>query len=176
MNRILVVLALLASGFAASAAPPSPDGTAITAPGTPPSLTASFGPLTDASGNTWTVVAGVVSENAKPLVITHGVFELLLCKGVIWQEANAKNNWWAWNGTAWSAQSAIDPTPTCPLAVVTPPPQTMELSLPVILPPNSIFTITFACPGGAVPVIPPPIVKGGAVSISSAMCPPVKGT
>src|ERR1035441_3056168 len=122
MNRILIVLALLACGFDARAATPSPDGTAVIAPGAPPSLMASFGPLTDASGNVWTVVSGVISENAKPMVGTHGVFELLLCKSVIWQAANTKNEWWSWSGTAWSPMVTVDPTPTCPpVGPVTPP-------------------------------------------------------
>jgi hypothetical protein len=123
-----VVSALLIYGALAHSATASPDGTAIIASGTPPALNASFGALVDNTGNTWSVVGGVISENAKPLVATHGVFELLLCKGVIWQEANAKNNWWSWSGTAWSAESTIDPTPTCPLAVVPPPGPTVTIN------------------------------------------------
>src|ERR1035438_5380022 len=122
MKYALTILALLAYGLTASAAIPSKDGTAVIASGTPPSIAASFGPLTDASGNVWTVVSGVISENGKSMVGTHGVFELLLCKGVIWQAANTKNEWWSWSGTAWSPMVTVDPTPTCPpVGPVTPP-------------------------------------------------------
>jgi hypothetical protein len=68
---------------------PSPNDD-ITLPG--------FGPLTDSSGNTYTITsAGTVDMNGAPLGYTANVIELAYVNGNIWQENNS-GLWWEYTG------------------------------------------------------------------------------
>lgn len=79
----------------------SPDGTTI------PSASS----ITDSSGNSWTVVGGVVKENGSNAGFSSSVTLLLWYSGVIWQK-NSSNLWWPWNGTAWTGSGVGDPRPS----------------------------------------------------------------
>jgi hypothetical protein len=84
---------------AAVAATASASGTTI------PSATS----ITDSSANVWTVVAGVVHENAALAGYSSGVTLLLYDTKTVYQE-NAAGGWWSWNGTTWASSS--DPRKT----------------------------------------------------------------
>jgi hypothetical protein len=139
----------------------SPNGTAIIAPGTPPSLTGTFGSVTDSAGNVWSVAAGVVQKGGVAITGTHGVYELIICAGVAYQGANAAGQWWALTGATGTMLS----TPPCTATVTAPP----------VAPSATLFTIDFTCPSGVVPVITA-TVSGALVTISGAMCPPATTT
>ena len=82
---------------------PSADDTVI--------LAGSSGSITDASGNVWTIAAGVVDENGQAAGYSENVSELAYVNGTIWQE-NTSNLWWEWNGSTWpGGGSAVSPLP-----------------------------------------------------------------
>jgi hypothetical protein len=58
--------------------------------------------IVDASGNTWTIEAGVVLENGQSPAFSSNVTEIAWVGGVIYQ-GNAANQWYSWNPTtsAW---------------------------------------------------------------------------
>nr|WP_294527671.1 cellulase family glycosylhydrolase [uncultured Rhodopila sp.] len=80
-------------------------------------LATATGSLTDASGNAWTIVNGVVDENGAAAGVSSGVTELAYVNATIWQE-NASSLWWSWSGTAWStgAGTSTSPLPAPPPA------------------------------------------------------------
>lgn len=84
-------------------------------------LAGATGSITDASGNKWTIVNGVVDENGKAAGVTSSVAELAYVKGVVWRESTSKL-WWSWSGTAWSTGNG---TATSPLPVVPSPNDTV---------------------------------------------------
>jgi hypothetical protein len=73
--------------------------------------------ITDASGNTWTLVSGVVDENGTAAGYSSGVTEIAYVNGTVWQE-NASSLWWSWTGTGWStgAGTSTSPLPATPVA------------------------------------------------------------
>jgi hypothetical protein len=79
---------------AAAPSASSPNGTSI------PSATR----IIDNSGNTWTVVRGVVFKNGAPAGATSEVKLLLYDNDVLYQE-NVADDWWVWSGKAWSRTS-----------------------------------------------------------------------
>ena len=84
-------------------------------------LAGATGSLTDASGNTWTIVNGVVDENGAAAGFSSGVAEIAYVNGTIWQE-NTSALWWSWAGTAWSADAGTSTSPLPAPPPVTPPP------------------------------------------------------
>src|SRR6185369_7727680 len=85
---------------------PSADDTVV--------LAGSTAAITDASGNKWTIVNGVVDENGKAAGYSANVAEIAYVKGTIWQ-VNTAGLWWSWNGTTWPGNG----TSTSPLPVTT---------------------------------------------------------
>jgi hypothetical protein len=92
----------------------SPDGTLLTATG---GNTASV--LTDASGNTWTIVNGQVTVNGVVDQTTANVTHLAYVNGVVWQE-NTSNLWWSKTAPA-VAWDPLYGTPTVPVTVYSSP-------------------------------------------------------
>src|SRR3954462_9660592 len=86
----------------------SPDNTLLTAAG---ANTAS--PLTDASGNTWTIVNGQVVVNGVVDQTTANVTHLAYVNGVVWQE-NTSNLWWSKTSPA-AVWGPPDGTPAVPV-------------------------------------------------------------
>jgi hypothetical protein len=115
----------VASWIAAEAAKArtTPPVTPPANPGATPSandstlLAGATGSLTDASGNTWTIVNGVVDKNGAAAGVSANVIEIAYVNSTIWQE-NASSLWWSWTGTGWSAG---DGTSTSPLPAAPPP-------------------------------------------------------
>jgi hypothetical protein len=66
--------------------------------------------LTDASGNTWTIVNGVAQINGQAAAYSANVTELSYMNGVVWQE-NSANLWWQWTGAGWEPASGIPANP-----------------------------------------------------------------
>jgi hypothetical protein len=60
--------------------------------------------LVDASGNIWTVSAGVVYKNGVLAGYTNSVTLLLYDNNTIYQE-NSGGGWWSWNGSGWISSS-----------------------------------------------------------------------
>jgi len=86
----------------------SPSGTTI--PGS--------AQITDASGNVWTVSAGVIYENGTLAGYSKGVVEFAYDDAIIYQE-NAAGGWWSWNGSTWESSSAAPKTPSPSGTVIT---------------------------------------------------------
>jgi hypothetical protein len=77
--------------------------------------------IIDASGNSWTLVNGVVDENKAAAGYSSGVTEIAYVNSTVWQE-NASSLWWSWSGTAWAGGAG---TSTSPLPATPPtPPKT----------------------------------------------------
>nr|WP_294553582.1 cellulase family glycosylhydrolase [uncultured Rhodopila sp.] len=120
---------------AAAAAAPTPPATPPANPGSTPSandstlLAGATGKLTDASGNAWTIVNGVVDENGAAAGLSSGVIEIAYVNGTIWQE-NSSSLWWSWTGTGWSSG---DGTSTSPLPAAPPPKPTASPNDTVVL-------------------------------------------
>jgi hypothetical protein len=120
---------------AAAAAAPTPPVTPPANPGATPSandatlLAGAAGALTDASGNAWTIVNGVVDENGAAAGVSANVTEIAYVNGTIWQE-NASSLWWSWTGTGWSATAG---TSTSPLPAAPPPKPTASANDTVVL-------------------------------------------
>jgi hypothetical protein len=119
----------------AAAAAPTPPVTPPANPGATPSandstlLAGAAGSLTDASGNAWTIVNGVVDENGAAAGVSSGVIEIAYVNGTIWQE-NSSSLWWSWTGAGWSAGAG---TSTSPLPAAPPPKPTPSPNDTVVL-------------------------------------------
>jgi hypothetical protein len=77
--------------------------------------------IIDASGNTWAIVNGQVSENGVVQAGTENVVELAWVIPVVWQE-NSANNWYSWLGTTWSVATTTSPIATTPTPTPVPKP------------------------------------------------------
>lgn len=64
--------------------------------------------ITDSQGAVWTVSSGVVLKNGTNAGFSASVILLLYYNGVIYQE-NSSNQWFSWQGTAWSTILPGDP-------------------------------------------------------------------
>jgi hypothetical protein len=86
---------------------PSPNDTVV--------LAGSTATITDASGNTWTIVNHIVDENGNPAGYTANVAEIAYVAGVVWHE-NTSSQWYSWTGSGWKAGTdplpSSDPAPT----------------------------------------------------------------
>ncbi len=85
-----------------SAVTPSPNNTVVTA--------GSNAAITDAGGNRWTIVSGVVQENGQPAGYSARVIEIAYVNGVIWQE-NADGHWWGWQNGGWNLGNGTSTSP-----------------------------------------------------------------
>lgn len=92
------LLGLLSIVFMATAYAVSPDGTTVSGTGA----------IVDDSGNTWTMVGGVVYENAKAAGFSANVQKIEIAQGVVYQYNGSQ--WFGWTGSAWGAGSATAPT------------------------------------------------------------------
>lgn len=76
--------------------------------------------LTDASGNAWTLVNGVVQENGSAAGYSANVAEIAYVNGAIWQQ-NTAGLWWQWSGTDWGSGNGTATSPLPATSPVTPP-------------------------------------------------------
>jgi len=138
--------------------------------------------LTDAQGVVHAITAGrQITENNVVDKPTAHVTALVMVGGWVWQQ-NSAGNWYGHIKEVWTAGQAQAPalpalsllTAPCPAAATCP---TLTPTFTIPLPPNtSSFSVTFQCPGNVTPQIMAPVVAGGVVTISGAMCPPATGT
>lgn len=80
--------------------------------------------ITDASGNTWTIVNGVAQENGQAAGYSAGVTQIAYVNGTVWQE-NGSHLWWSWGGSAWAGGNGTSTSPLPP-PTPTPPPVTPD--------------------------------------------------
>jgi hypothetical protein len=104
-----------AASLAAPAVVASPNGTTI------PSATQ----IVDASGNVWTVVAGVVYEKGALAGYSNGVTLLVYENNVVYQE-NAAGGWWSWTGSTWAGST--DPVVAAAKPTISGTPATSDMT------------------------------------------------
>jgi hypothetical protein len=103
--------------------------------------------ITDASGNTWRVTAGIVTENAMPVGVTSGVVLLVDAGGVFWQQ-NRECRWWPWRGTRWEGPGAASGPAGVAVPACTPAPVATILQAPVTAPADGGSAQVFNYPDG----------------------------
>jgi hypothetical protein len=128
INSLSVAYSTTTSSSPPPPPPPPPPSTPSPSPNDSVVLAGATGSLTDASGNTWTIVAGVVDENGAAAGYSANVAEIAYVNATIWQE-NTSSSWWSWNGTAWSGPgTTTSPLPAAPPIVTASPNDTMVLA------------------------------------------------